>query len=154
MTLALKINEQNKLAPSRLTRVGVMTGRTYFRAVVESGTTQADIEKADFWSLVATNFIQAGMLPRIEIVPDDMSWIIEAVVLQCGKTHAVVRTINKVEFSSVEEPVVDDDGFKISWGGPHAKHRVLDKNGGVVKDGMGKEEAEIFLKSHRKAIGL
>lgn len=158
MTLSLKstkVNEQKKLSPSRLTRVGVMTGRTYFRAIVENDTKQEDIEKSDFWSLVASNFIQAGMLPRVEIVPDDLSWLVDAVVLQCGKTHAVVKALSKTEFGEVGEPVVDEDGFKVGWGGQHGKYRVLDKNGNVVKGGMAsKEEAEIFLKSHRKAIGL
>lgn len=158
MTLSLKstkVNEQKKLSPSRLTRVGVMTGRTYFRAIVENDTKQEDIEKSDFWSLVASNFIQAGMLPRIEIVPDDLSWLVDAVVLQCGKTHAVVKTLNSTTLDAVSDIVVEADGFKVTWGGPHAKHRVVDGNGKVVKEGMAsKEEAEIFLKSHRKAIGL
>lgn len=148
-------NEQRKLHPSRLTRIGVMTGRTYFRAIVENDTTKEDIEKSEFWSLVATNFVKAGMLPRIEIVPDDLSWLVDAVVLQCGTTHAVVKILNHTEFGAISEPVVESDGLKVTWGGPHAKHRVVDGNGNVVKEGMAsKEEAETFLKSHRKAIGL
>lgn len=157
MTLKLKMkkDEQAKLSPARLTRVGVMTGRTYFRAIVENETDVEDIQRADFWSLVATNFIQAGMLPRIEIVPDDLSWLVDAVVLQCGKTHAVVKILNHTPLDSVSDIEVEDDGLKITWGGPHAKHRVVDRDGKVVKEGMAsKEEAEIFLKSHRKAIGL
>lgn len=156
-TLKIKAENRPTLAPSRLTRVGVMTGRTYFRAVVENDTTREDIEKPDFWSLVATQFVTAGQLPRIEIVPDDMSWLIDGVILSCGKTHAIVRVLNETTFdASTDEPIIEnDDGLRVSWGGPHSKFRVLNRDGGVVKDGIPtKEEANIFLKSHRKAITL
>lgn len=150
-----KENEQKKLQPNRLKRIGVSTGRTEFRAVVENGTTVEDILKADYWSLVATQFVPAGTLPRVEIIPDDVSWLIDAVVVQCGKSHAVVKVLNgPIEFGSVEEEVVSDDGLKVTYGGPHVKFRVVNAGGQVIKDGMEKDEAHTFLKSHRKAVGM
>jgi hypothetical protein len=150
------MSKDNKiLNPNRFTRVNVSTGRVEFRAVVENDVTVEDIKDANFWSLVAIQFTTAGILPRIEIVPDDVSWLIDAVVVQSSKGHAVLKILNgPVDLSgAAENGVQSEDGLRVTYGGPHAKHRVVNGNGQVIKEGMTKQEAELFLDNHRKVVG-
>lgn len=151
------MQKENKkyLQPNRLTRVSASTGRIEFRAVVENDVTVDNIKDSDFWSLVSTNFINAGTLPRIEIIPDDVSWLIDAVILDRSKSHAVVYPINQVEFKNVEQKGDAADGLFVKYRGPANKFAVINSKGNVIREGFQrKEDADNFLREHRKVISI
>lgn len=123
--------------------------RTIYVATPEHGVVLEDLERPEFWAHVAEQ-LKPGDL--IHVYPEDGSFWAELLVQSTSRVAAKVFVLRKHELSAADLPEEDAD-FEIKWAGPTAKFRVIRKSDGeVMKEGMGKDEAQAYLQSHIKAM--
>jgi len=145
-----------RIQPSRFNLINISSGRAEWRAIVEDSVKKKDVLNPAFWALVALKLRNSGVLPRIEIFPDNLEWLLEVVVTEIGKTHLVVKEVNysdlTVKTADVKKSIPKE--FVVKYAGPHSKWRVINPDGAVVKDKLeNRKYAEDFLKNHLIALG-
>jgi hypothetical protein len=92
---------------------------------------------------------------RIEILPETHAWYAEAVVIDSGDTWGAKIAFVLGPVALVNEAVIEQSpGFEVKWGGPNARFRVVrESDKTVLKENFQtREEAESWVKSHRKAL--
>lgn len=142
-----------RLQNNRIREVSRSAGKVEFEVRVESGVTQEDVLKPEFYELVSNKFEPAGFMPEIRIIPDDSSWYMKVVVVSFGKTHAVVKKLFSADLDvDIDTDLVEKSGYDIKFRGA-AKWCIMSPEGAVVKDGMQKTEAVRELEEYLKIIG-
>jgi hypothetical protein len=105
--------------------------------------------KPEYWVHVAPQ-IKPG--DRIEAIPADRHFFAEFMVLGSASNWVKVELMRKVVLIEDIE-TVEEDGFKVSWGGPAQRWRVTQGKEVLSKDHDTKELAMAWLKDHKKEIG-
>lgn len=102
-------------------------------AVTPPAGTEFDVLlEPDYWSHVARRM---RPLDRIEAMPEDGSWWAELLVIHTGPVSVMVRKLRYHELDEVDPDEIDNDLFKIKWGGPSVMYRIIRKSDNeVVKD--------------------
>jgi len=124
---------------------------TYF-ATVEPGVTRKDLLEPSFWKHVA-NKLRSTYL--IEVTTDDFQYYGKYMVIDAGHNWAVVEELEFKELGSHKkiESENQEKLYKVVQRGPHLKWCVVRlKDNETIKDRMGKEEAERFLKEYLKTL--
>lgn len=121
---------------------------TNYTVVVENDTTFEDIQKIEFWS---THAYKMRNLDRVTIVPDDTTWLADALVLQAGKNWARVRILNSYRLDA-EKSGTETDPHYVEWKGPHRKWEVIRRQDGeVIKSELqSREDAQLYMREHEK----
>jgi len=148
MTEALKGNP--KLARERFHFIE--TKFQDYAAIVPEGTTTEDLEKPEYWSIVA-NISKAGGHIRVQC--EDGSWEAECSIRGVGPTWVSVKVlhIHRFEPEKIREEDVD---YRVYWRGQHhqwAIQRLSDK--AIIKNNLtSRMEADSALIDHRKAMSM
>lgn len=125
--------------------------RTVHHLSVECSTPFEEILKPEFYAHIAAH-LRPGS--RIEVIPDDCSYMAEMYVVACDRLWAKVVLLHKHDLTGgvKAEPVSDD--FEVKYSGPHTMFRVVRKSDkGVIKDGFQtKEMGEAWLADYRTTI--
>jgi hypothetical protein len=126
--------------------------RQSWHATPSADDTPESILDPKWWVHVGRQ-MKAG--DRIEILPETHDWYAEAIVIDAGNTWGakVAFVLGPVRLAN-DAAVEQSPDFEVKWAGPNAKFRVLRKSdNAVVKDNcQTREEAESWVKSHRKAL--
>lgn len=125
--------------------------RNIFRAVTGAGVNIVELLDPAYWRDVAVNL---KPLDRIEINPEDGAYWAEVLVLSCSRTEAIVQTLRYVELDQRRVARNETSGYRVEWGGPVAKNRVIRlKDNRVLQDGFDlPEQAHTWLSEHLKAV--
>lgn len=95
---------------------------TQWVADVPSATSMNDILRPDYWSMHAARL---SPWDRIQIRADDMTWMVEAIVVDCARTWAKVSVLFLHDLTSApdvmmtgEEVQTTLDGYEVRFRGP------------------------------------
>ena len=94
--------------------------RTIWQANIAHGVDFKSILEPGFWAGVASKF-RVG--DRIEVWPEDASYLSELLVMEVQTAAIRVRVLSFVSLVDLEIP--DDAQFEVAWKGPHAKWSVI-----------------------------
>lgn len=143
-----------QLGVSRLKQADM--ARNTWRAIVEAGTTVADVQRPEFFAhhRVFTQY------DRIEVLSEDGAFFADLLVLSVDRPAigpATIRTkvLNQWDLGGEETGVATDASqYEIKWTGPHGKFAVirLTDQAKVFERGQSKEEAQRWLKQHLRAF--
>ena len=126
--------------------------RLIFSAMPEPGTSLKDMLAPRYWAHVARE-LKPGF--RIEVVPEDMTWLGELYVYRVGPGYAIMKVLNAWDFEPAdeEEMMLQDDDYEVRWGNPTTKFRIIrTADGNVMKDGFAdKLDAMKWLRDLRAA---
>ena len=130
--------------------------RNIWRVFVANGTTPQDIVQPQFWAHLASR-LQAG--DRIEVEPEDSTWLAELRVIDSGPQYAKVQ-IRKPDADGVsrfEALGSSDTGLPSGYSFSHnasSKWRVVrDSDQKVLKDGLAtKADAVTWLMGFAKVL--
>lgn len=137
------------LQPARL---GLATAKERrLVADIESGTTLADILKAEYWRHVA----KFNLTPNDIIIAraEDGTWRAELIVQATGPGFAKVKLLQKYDLE-VEAPGNDaiPPGYSVLWKGPQRKWVALHETR-VLREGFdSRTAASAWLGGHLKTI--
>jgi hypothetical protein len=126
--------------------------RVIYAAIVTEEVTREDLLEPSFWKHVAPKLKSTY---RIEVINDTYDFFAEYLVIDAGHNWAVVEELRFVELGQHKQIENDNQQslFKVVQKGPHLKFCVVRlKDNVVIKDRMGKEEAQTFLKEHLKTL--
>jgi hypothetical protein len=118
--------------------------------LVESGIARDAILVPAFWSNVAAKL---RPLDRLEVMDDAGSWLAVLMVRAVSASEAIVAPLWSVELqsSAVLAPPKDIE-FEARWRGHKNKWSVL-QGDVVLREGMeSREEAELYIRDHAKAL--
>lgn len=125
--------------------------RNIHAAMPPAGTPMSALKIPEFWSSVAPSLRPNS---RIEVMPADGAYFVELIVRSVGPNWARVEVLREKEFISAASLVAKIKDFKVEWGGPSHKHRVVrlsDKE--VVKCGFDTpEQAGEWLVANQQAM--
>lgn len=131
--------------PTKLHEVGHHV-LTWFHATQGS---LDDVLRPEYWSHVASQ-----LRPHHRIVVDawDGTWTATLFVRAATKTDAVVALMSKADMGEPVQPSVD--GYRVGWGGPHHKHRVVrESDKAVIEHGFDTAEAaEMWLRDYLRTL--
>lgn len=128
--------------------------RNVFAANIPNDTPYEAIFDPFFWCAIAP---KVSIGSKIEIFAENGSYYAEAIVIAASTQWVKVKEILKIVLNDEEKDFKqEDESFVIKWAGPHAKWRVLKKDGNIVlKDGAKtEEEANQWLKEYKKSMEL
>lgn len=91
-------------------------------AIVPVGVSQQTLKDPAFWSSVA-HLLKARQ--RIDVECEDGSWLTELRVCAVGPNWARVQVLRHHAFVSAEALMQKAKDFKVEWGGPSHKNRVV-----------------------------
>lgn len=122
--------------------------RVVFSVSLDQGQSYEDCLEGDFWVHVA-NKVHVG--DRIEVTGAGGEWFAELYVGSVGKGWLKVASMRYVELAQKPEAMAE---YKISWGGPKAKHRVIRVSDlTVMQDGFNTaEEAKQWVDDLSKKL--
>lgn len=126
-----------------------------FRATPPYGVTFEQIQNPAYWAHIASR-VKPGDI--IDVLPEDMSFCAEMLVVSCNRLEVRVHTKHH---SIIEAPKPEhmedaaDPQFDVKWGGPVAKFRVIRKEDKkVVQDQFPTAgDARAWLVDYLKALG-
>lgn len=120
--------------------------RTPYRAEPEAGTAFETVLKPEYWSHVASK-LRPG--DKIEIMPEDMAWYAELLVVDCTALSArVAILLPPLDLDVSSEPTIAVDSHEVKWKGPQMKFVVIRKSdGAIVSRGHSKAEAEQWIEA-------
>lgn len=156
-TAKATVAEHPRSATARLTPARLQLAeqrRVIHLATVPAGTTPEQVLNPDYWAHVAARL---RPLDRIEVRPEDLSFLMDLVVVSANRLQARVvqlslATTDPVQPEEMESP--PDAEHEVKWGGVRARFRIIrlhDKS--VVRDGFEtKAAAEQYLAEHIKAL--
>ena len=150
-------HKQKFLNPNRFKIASVGQGRIEYIATPEAGTTLEEVLDPAYWGLVASDVSRAQGMPHIEIIPDDLAYHADLLVVGASATLVKTKVIHHVQWE-VETMDVEPDtkGYTVAFKGSILKFCVIDGQGNVVagSEGKSKLEAQAFLKEHLKVLGM
>lgn len=115
--------------------------RNAWRAFPEEGTPYERVLRESYWAHRAKDF-KVG--DKIEVLPDEMHYYAELLVMAAGATWLKVAELCKIELRPADLAGTKPE-YNVAWRGPHRKFalvRVAD--GAIVKDGF-ENEREALL---------
>jgi hypothetical protein len=117
--------------------------RNVWRAYPEEGTPYETVLSEAYWAHRARNF-RAG--DKIEILPDEMHYYAELLVIASGATWARVTELFRKDLGTTIVPDRQSD-YRVAWRGAHRKFAIVRTvDGAIVKDGFAQQhEAELAL---------
>ena len=123
-----------------------------YAAIVPQGITPEDLEKSEYWSIVA-NISKAGGHIRVQC--EDGSWEAECSIRNVGPTWVSVKVLKVHRFEP--DTIPDEDmEYRVYWRGNHHKwaiQRLSDK--AIIKNNLvSRVEADSALIDHRKAMAM
>lgn len=143
------MTENSKVLAAGRMRPAEAMWRTH-AVLVETGTEPGAVLEAGFWSHVATKL---RPLDRIEVMDDSATWVCALIVCAASASEAIVAPLWSAELksdASLSAPA--ESAFRPRWMGHKRKWAVL-KGENVLREGMqSREEAEIWISSHAKAL--
>ncbi len=172
----------NKRLPfNRLKEISRTAGKVVFQAIVDDDVTRKDLTSSDFYSLSGGVLARGGQFAEIEILNDSTSYYFKGMILDAGATHAIVKELQYIDFSSKkvgktkskkvsDESGGDDDakaeddeankdedlsnqGYSVRKQG--ATWSVIAPDGRAVKYGIKtKSEAQSELEDHLLALSM
>jgi len=117
----------------------------------EQGTTVSDVLEPLYLSCVSQRL---SPYDRIEVRIDTGEWMLELLVLGCGRNFAKVCLLHKHELEPTEFELPAAQKHKIEWKGPQHKWCVIRlADGEMLFRGMDKGEAAAALERHERATG-
>lgn len=122
--------------------------RAIYHLTVDMETTREDLVNPEFWKHVAP---QLRPTFRIEVINDDYTFFSEYLVIDSGKNWAVVEELRFIDLKTHGKISQSNQSslYKIVNRGPHLKWCVIRlSDNEVIKDKMGKQEAETFLSNY------
>lgn len=117
--------QQQPRAPHLLARDfkhDALASRMVSFATVPVETSVQAIREPAFWANVARHL---RVSQRIDVECVDGSWLAEFRVASVGSNWARVQLLRLHKFVTAESVVQRSKDFKIEWGGPSHKHRVV-----------------------------
>jgi hypothetical protein len=143
-----KIMSIKSLTPGRM-RPAEASWRTY-GVLVESHVPSESILEPGFWCHVAAKL---RPLDRLEVMDDAGTWLAVLLVRAVGRREASVALLWSAELRPEIAPSAQgDEAIKPRWGGFKHKWTVV-QGDTMLRQGMGsREEAEIWIRSHLKAL--
>lgn len=126
--------------------------RVVFMACPPAGTPLEALLEPEFWVHIAK---QVKPLCRIEVVPEDCSYFAELMVMGANSGGVRVKVLRHEKLEIEAPEGAEDKDFKIEWGGPKSKWRVIRKSDRfMMRDGFAhKGEAQNWLADHIRAQG-
>jgi hypothetical protein len=134
--------------------------RNSWFVTVEQGTTRQELQRPEFWALVAKNFKPGD---RIEVHVDDGIYFAEYLVLTADRAWAKVHELRYEPLGTQDVSLTAANAtdvrnrYSVKYHGTHLKHCVERKDGEKVerlKEGFqDKAEATIWLENHLKTVG-
>lgn len=119
----------------------------------EMGVTVEDMKEPGYWAHVGH---QLKPFDRIEARAEDGSWFAELLVRSAGRGWAQVAVLAHYELGGETMQGLPSRAseYKVEWGGPHHKHRVVRvSDGNVMKHGFeSADAARAWLADHLKAL--
>ena len=142
-----KAQEARVLSPNRMKELSYQN--TMYSVVVEQGTAPKDLESPDFWAHVAALF---RPYDELNVVPDDETWFAKAVVVQCGRNHAMVKVWHVIDLSQGgSAPLAAFEKYEIKWRGPKLKWSVVrKKDGAILLEEQTKDSAVVWLRNYEQ----
>ena len=125
--------------------------RTMRAITVEFGTKFEDVLKPEYFAHVAEDLRPWDV---IEVRPEDETYFAHLLVRSSGRNWAVVALLDKTDLAPGIEDVQDTPEYKVGWGGPAQKFRVirLSDNMVVSKEHSDALSAQTWLHEHLKAV--
>lgn len=108
-----------------------------------------DLQDPSYWANVTGKL---RPLDRIEIVPEDMSYFAELIVLASGRNYAKVKLLQKFDIDE-KEVEADKDEYRIHFV-PSRQFRVTRiRDNKIMQENLQtKEDAATWLAMHRKEV--
>jgi hypothetical protein len=124
--------------------------RRIWRACPEAGTPYETILTEAYWVHRAREF-RAG--DRIEVLPDEMHYFAELLVIAAGANW--VRVIELFRKELQPEEFVNRSDYTVAWRGAHRKFAIVRTvDGAIVRDGFVQQhEAEAAIAQVRSNVG-
>lgn len=95
----------------------------------EESTTIEQVMDPVYWSHMSG---QLNPYDRIEVRLETGEWILELVVIQCGRAWAKVHMLNHYDLTAVERDAPAESQLVVGFGGPQHKWRVTRKKDAAV----------------------
>lgn len=120
--------------------------RNVWRAHPEEGTPYETVLGEAYWAHQARQFRPGD---RIEVLPDEMHYFAELLVIAAGATWARVVELSRRELGVAAVPDKRMD-YTVAWRGVHRKFAVVRTvDGAIIKDGFSQQQdAELALLQH------
>lgn len=117
--------------------------RNIWRAYPEEGTPFETVLSEAYWAHRAAAF-KAG--DKIEVLPDEMHYYAELLVIAAGAAWARVMELYRRELGALALPDRRPD-YSVAWRGAHRKFAIVRTvDGAIVKDGFAQQhDAELAL---------
>lgn len=111
----------------------------------EMGTEFEDILKPEYLSHVAAQ-LRPG--DRLEVMPEDMAWIAELLVVNATTTSVQIAVLSEPKALDVAEPELSSDALSAVWKGPQLKWCVLrNSDSEIIQKGLLKADAQKWIES-------
>jgi len=138
-----------QLDPARMTAGEY--ARTIWVVTVEQGITIPVMEDPSFWAHVAEKL---RPWDRIEVRADDGTFFAEFIVIAAERAHARVHKLLYIPLMLPDGTDEEfDSGYQLKWRGPFHLWSVIRKSDhSVIKDGMQKDEAKVWLDEYLKKV--
>lgn len=152
MAEAAKKPEEEKLTAVLMPkRIGLAEHiREYWVVTVEENVTRKDLMNPAFWAHASQVLKPYN---RIEVRHDAGQFFAELLVLSVGRGYAKVFELSFHELDKSLTPEMQSPDYEIAWKGPALKYCVVRKSDSErIKDGMGKEEAHIWLRDYLQTV--
>lgn len=138
--------EPKRLHPTKMAQSEM--ARNQWTVTPEFGTPVEALADPAYWAHVSSKLRRGDVITALA---EDDVYFAEFLVLNAGKLFAKVVLIRKIEITPAQMFNADvPKGYEIKFRGPK-KWGVL-RGKDVLKEDMGKEEAEAWLKDHLKAV--
>lgn len=109
--------------------------RSAWRAFPEEGTKYETVLTEAYWAHRAKDFKPGD---KIEVIPDEMSYYSELLVIAAGQNWAKVIELPgyPLALESAHTTAASDE-YTVEWKGPHRKHAVIRvKDKAIIADGF------------------
>ncbi len=125
--------------------------RLVYRVVPKDGTPLEALREPMYWSHVAAQLRPTAI---IEVIPDDMSYFAELLVISCGNNWATVEILRHVPFATAQSVIAEASAYEVKWKGPHHKFAVIRKaDNEAVQTGFARaEDGAQWLAEHKTAL--
>lgn len=116
---------------------------------VEAGTTVEDILEPAYWSHIASSM---EPFDRIDARMETGEWLLELIVVECGRNWARVHLAKKHELQAVVAEAPPALKHRVEWKGPQHKHVVIRlADNEVIQSGFSdKAAAQQWLAQHEQ----
>lgn len=132
-------------------RIGLRENKRQDWAVdAEEGTTVQDVLDAQYWAHMASQFAPYA---RVEVLEETGAWMLDLVVINCGRNWAQVHVLHRYDLVERSETMPSATKHKVEWKGPSLKFCVIRLADGemIQKDLPSKVAASEWLASYERS---